>query len=47
MIGLSSLRETLLEGDTSNSPMNVEERGEYIWREDGWDEGRRRFDPRV
>ena len=46
MIGFSSLRETLLEGETSSSQMNVEERGEYIWSEDGWDEGRRSVDVR-
>lgn len=40
----SSLRETLLEGDTSNSEIRVEDDGEYIWRDEGWEDGRRRVD---
>ena len=38
--GLSSLRETRFVGATSSSDRSVDVEGEYIWSEDGWDEGR-------
>lgn len=43
-MGASSRRETRLEGETSSSEMSSEEWGEYIWMEEGWDEGRIRWD---
>jgi hypothetical protein len=41
--GVESLRETRFEGDTSISWRSVWEEGVYIWREDGWEEGRIRL----
>lgn len=43
-IGVSSRRETLFDGETSNSPMRVEVEGAYAWREEGCDEGSIRVD---
>ena len=40
----SSLRETRLEGDTSNSENNFDEDGEYACNEDGCEEGRMSVD---
>jgi hypothetical protein len=40
----SSLRETRFEGDTSNSEINFDEEGEYVCKEDGWEDGRMRVD---
>ena len=42
--GFSSRLETRFEGDTSNSDVDVEENGEYIWIEDGCEVGRIRVD---
>lgn len=39
-IGFSSLRETRLDGETSSSEISFEEEGEYIWSDDGCEEGR-------
>lgn len=43
-IGFSSRRDTLFDGETSNSLRSVEVEGEYIWREDGWDDGNTRVE---
>ena len=43
-IGLSSRRDTLFDGEISNSLRSVEVDGEYIWREDGWDDGNTRVE---
>jgi len=37
---LSSRLETRFEGETSSSATRVKVEGEYVWREDGWEEGR-------
>jgi hypothetical protein len=39
MRGFSSLRDTLLDGDTSNSETRVDVEGEYICNDEGCDEG--------
>jgi hypothetical protein len=41
-IGFSSRRDTLFDGEISNSLRRIEVEGEYIWREDGWDDGNTR-----
>jgi hypothetical protein len=46
-IGLSSRRETLLEGETSSSDISLDEEGEYVWSDEGCDEGRMRVDVGV
>ncbi len=38
--GFSSFRATLFDGDTSSSEINLDDVGEYICKDDGWDEGR-------
>ena len=43
-IGASSRRETLFVGETSNSPINVEVDGAYVWREEEFEDGRIRVD---
>ena len=44
---MSSRRETLLEGETSSSEISLEDEGEYVWSDEGCDEGRMRVDVRV
>jgi len=36
----SSLRETRLDGETSSSATRVNEDGENVWSEEGWEDGR-------
>lgn len=42
--GFSSRRETRLDGETSSSAISLDVDGEYVWREDAWEEGRRRVE---
>ena len=42
--GCSSRREILFEGETSNSDISFEYDGEYIWSDDGCDDGRIRVE---
>jgi hypothetical protein len=42
--GVSSRRETLFVGETSNSPINVEVDGAYICREEGCEDGKTSVD---